>query len=383
MASSSGKPRLIFVDFARGVAVLAMLETHIFNDLLLPVCKKTAWFKVLDFANGLVAPLFIFVSGFVFIIAGQKKQNDFRSFGPALWKLLRRIGFIWIIAYALHLPFHSFKKMLWATTTDGWLRFYQSNVLHCIAVGWLFLLASFMAIRSEHIYRRWLIGCGVTIILVAPLLWDIDFTQTMPAPLAAYMNQQHYSGFPLFPWLSFMLLGAVGAAAYLDAVKVERERAFMKNLALIGAGLLVVSFLVSLLPFNLSYGTSVLRVSPFFFMKRLGFVLLLFTAGWHFSGKFVSDSSFLVEVGRESLLVYVAHLIILYKNVLGETSLAQQYGKTLTPSQCMLAVLALMTVMSLAAIIWGWVKRHSFTAARVATYATSCYLLFKFFTREH
>lgn len=383
MASSSGQQRLIFVDFMRGIAVLFMLEAHVFNEMLMPTLKQSTWFALLDFANGLMSPLFIFLSGFVFTIATRKKQDEIRSLGPALWKLLRRIGFIWLIAYALHLPFHSLNKMLQATTSDGWLRFYQVNALHCIAAGWLFLLVSVMVIKSEQPYRRWLFGCAITIVLATPLLWDIDFTRMMPPPVAAYVNEQHYSIFPLFPWLGFLLLGALGAAAYLDAVAAGRERDLMKQLALLGAVLLAVSYLIPLLPVTLNYGTSSVRASPFFFIKRLGFVLLLMTVGWYISNRFSSKASLLVHVGRESLFVYVAHLIMLYKNVLGGTSLVQQYGKTFKPSQCMLAALALMMLMSLAAVLWGRVKQHSFILARLATYAMSGYLLLRFLTREY
>lgn len=367
----------------RGIAVLFMLEAHVFNEMLIPTLKATSWYNLLDFANGLMSPLFIFLAGLVFTIATRNKQDDIRSFGPALWKLLRRIGFIWIIAYALHLPFHSLNKMLHATTPDGWLRFYQANALHCIAAGWLFLLTSLIAITSEANFRRWLIGSGIMVVLATPLLWEIDFTRMMPAPLAAYLNEQHYSIFPLFPWLGFLLFGAAWGAAYLDAVAAGRERAFMKNMALIGAGLLALSYVVALLPVNLSYGTSSLRASPIFFIKRLGFVLLLLTAGWHISSKFLSEASLLVQMGRESLLVYVTHLIMLYKNVWGGTSLVRLYGNRLDPSQCLLAMLALMTVMSLAALLWGRIKQHSFAFARLATYATGCYLLLRFFTKQH
>lgn len=367
----------------RGIAVLFMLEAHVFNEMLMPTLKHSTWFALLDFVNGLMSPLFIFLAGFVFTIATRNKQDEMRFFGPALWKLLRRIGFIWIIAYALHLPFHSLNKMLQATTLDGWLRFYQANALHCIAAGWMFLLISVMVIKSELSYRRWLVGCTITIILATPLLWDIDFTRMMPSLLAAYINEQHYSIFPLFPWLGFLLLGALGAGIYLDAVAAGRERAFMKHLVLLGTGLFVVSYVVLLLPVPLNYGTTSLRASPLFFIKRLGFVLLLLTAGWYISNKLPSKVSWLVQVGQESLLVYVAHLIILYKNVWGGTNLVHQYGKMLKPSQCTLAALVLMGVMSLAAILWGRVKQHSFILARLATYAMSSYLLLRFLTREY
>ena len=88
----TSKSRLAFIDLLRGWALLVMIEVHVFNAFLLPYFQATSWFNMLNFINGLVAPSFIFISGFVFLLASQKKLESFRTFGPAFWKQLGRIG---------------------------------------------------------------------------------------------------------------------------------------------------------------------------------------------------------------------------------------------------------------------------------------------------
>jgi len=99
------KSRLAFIDLLRGWAILVMIEVHVFNAFVLPELRSTSWFHALNFINGLVAPSFTFISGFVFLLASQKKLESFRSYGPAFWKQAGRIGMIWLIGYSLHLPF--------------------------------------------------------------------------------------------------------------------------------------------------------------------------------------------------------------------------------------------------------------------------------------
>ncbi|HMD13095.1 MAG TPA: heparan-alpha-glucosaminide N-acetyltransferase domain-containing protein, partial [Bacteroidota bacterium] len=60
--------RLEFIDLLRGWAVFVMIETHVFNALLLPQLKEETFFKILTFVNGLVAPSFLFCAGLALAI---------------------------------------------------------------------------------------------------------------------------------------------------------------------------------------------------------------------------------------------------------------------------------------------------------------------------
>ena len=136
MASHS---RLHFIDLLRGIAVIVMVEVHVFNAFLQTQYRTTEWFSVLNYINGLVAPSFVFMAGFVFMVASQRKLDEFRAYGKAFWRQIWRIFLILCVGYFLHLPYFSFHRVITETTEAGWLKFYQADVLHCIAVG-LFIL---------------------------------------------------------------------------------------------------------------------------------------------------------------------------------------------------------------------------------------------------
>jgi uncharacterized membrane protein len=376
------KSRLTFVDWLRGGAILVMIETHVFNTMLVPHFRDTAWFHNLTFINGLVAPAFLFISGFVFIIASRRKAEEFRRFGPAFWRQLRRIGLIWVIGYILHLPYQSLKRVLAEATHEDWLRFYQVDILHCIAVGLIVLFAGVIAIKSEVVRRRcWLVS-GLVMVLVTPRLWEIDFRPLISAPLAAYFNDKHYSLFPLFPWMGYLFIGAAVASRYLEKREAGRESEFIRRTVWIGGGLIIVAYLLSLLPIQHEYLVRGWRASPLFFAIRLGCVLLLLTACWYFAHRRPAEQSFVLDASRESLFVYAGHLVILYSLSWHKRSLAKIYGRTLDPVTCILAALALMALMVLGAKLWGRLKQRSATGSRVVFYTFGVVLVILFFIRE-
>ncbi|MFH0988895.1 MAG: heparan-alpha-glucosaminide N-acetyltransferase domain-containing protein [bacterium] len=275
MSGEKVKSRLAFLDLLRGWAVLVMIEVHVFNAVILPELKSAGWFTVLNYINGLVAPSFIFISGFVFILASQKKLESFRTYGTAFWKQLGRIGLIWVVGYFLHLPTFSFRTMFTQTDEIGWLKFYQSDVLHCIALGLLILFILRLWIRSDRLYQNFLLFGGIGIIILAPFLGDIDFLRYLHPSMAAYLNGLHYSIFPVFPWMAFMLAGGFAATLFGEARRTKRVDGYFKNLLIFGFIFILGGGALRWFSITIPFASLNIRYDPFFFIERLGVVLLL------------------------------------------------------------------------------------------------------------
>jgi uncharacterized membrane protein len=359
------KGRLSFLDLLRGWAVLVMVEVHVFNAFMLPEFRTTPWFEVMNFINGLVAPSFTFISGFVFLLASQKKLPDFRNYGSAFWKQISRIALIWIVGYFLHLPFFSFHRTVTETTAASWLRFYQSDVLHCIAFGLMVLFLLRLFIRNDSLYKNILLVSGFAVVFTALFIWDIDFLRYLPAPIAAYMNSQHYSLFPLFPWLGFMLFGGYIAIGYIAAREQGTEKGYMKTIAGAGAVLAIVTALLREVPMQLQIGASDVRANPLFFFERFGIIMLLLVLCWWYAEKRKTENSFVLVVGRESLFAYAGHLLIIYGQFINDRSLSYLYGKTMNVVECTAGTLILASVVVCASMFWGWMKRNHLPLARV------------------
>ncbi len=347
--------RFIYIDLLRGWALIIMIEVHIFNAFLLQILKNTAWFNLLTFINGLVAPAFLFVSGFAFIISSERRIDELRKFGKYFRDKLRRIGLIFLAGYSLHLPFFSFSKIIDKSTREQLIPWFNVDILQCIAIGLFLLLVLRIFIKKDRLFYGIIISLTVLISFISPVIWHIDFANYIPVFFADYLNQLNGSFFPLFPWLFFLLAGAVFSRFYIDARNAGREKEFIKKIFLYSLVPIIIGrFFLSGL-FDPPIFT--IRPNPLFLYERLGYVLVLASFFWHSSAKRETKNSFVLDVSRESLLVYWLHLQFIYAKIWNGKSLAEIISNTFSVLQCIAATLLLIVLMVIVAKMWGMFKK--------------------------
>ena len=374
--------RIAFIDLLRGWALLVMIETHVVNSMMIKELREETWFLGLNFVNGLVAPSFLFVTGFVFVFAGRRKLEDYRLFGSALWKQLARLLLVWVIGYALHLPFFSFKKIVAEATSQHWSKFFQIDILQCIAVGWILLLIILMAAKTSNAARKIFLAVGLVFVFSTPFVWASEFLQNLPPFLSAYFGPQSHSLFPLFPWVGFMLFGAASADYFTASSESDAHVLLVKKVAWLGPGLIALcAALAFLLPDRMM--TDDWRINPLFFFIRLGCVLVLGWFCYRWTERRAATQSIVLDVSRASLLVYTAHLLIIYGNYFDGKSIAEIVQHRFGIVESMLAALSLAALMVAFAKGWTWMKQYSRTGSLYVSYAVAVMTIVLFFVREN
>lgn len=348
------KVRYTFIDLLRGWAIILMIEPHVFNTVLLPELKQTGWFSIVTFINGLIAPAFLFVSGFVFEISSGSKLDDMRKFKLPFWKKLWRIISIILIGYALHLPYKSLSKIINKATPDQLQQFYAVDVLQCIGVGLLVLFALRLIIRSDKIYHYTLIVLTIAVTIVSPIFWRTEFTAFLHPVFANYFNRLNGSLFPVFPWLNFILVGAIFSKYFLNSAANSKETKFIKATTFTGIIMLLSGhlFYSGLFPASL---TSILP-NPVFFIERLGYVLFSAALCWYYADWRKTKQSFVIDASRESLLIYWLHLLVIYSMIWKNKSFAEILGPNLNVWESIVVTIFLMVLMVLVAKLWVWTK---------------------------
>lgn len=362
------KPRLQFIDLLRGFAIVIMIEVHVFNALLIPSFKQEGWFIVLNFINGLVAPSFLFISGFAFIISSQKNLPGLRSFNKDFWKKLSRILLILFVGYSLHIPFFSLKKLITQSTPDQLLGFYNVDVLQNIAVGLLFLFFTRLIIKSDKVFYYFIMITGLFIAISSPFFWSINFSLFFPVPIANYLNPWNGSYFPLFPWMAFLLAGAVHCILYLKARENNEEKKFIRITLILGIVMVAIGHFYLSDIFPESYRS--IKPHPVFFFQRLGYVYIFLTSCWYYINSWEKINpvlSYVVVTGRESLLIYWLHLQIIYRRIIYDKSIESLVGQSFNVYQCIMATLLLIIFMAVTAKLWGSFKQKNRKAASIVT----------------
>lgn len=352
----NSKDKFFYLDLLRGLAMVIMVEVHVFNTFLRPEIRKESWFSALNFINGMVAPSFIFIAGFAFILSTGKKAEELGNFGPLFRKKLGRIALIFFVGYLIHIPYLSLRNNLYYTDAGLLKSFCNVDVLQCIGTGILLLFISRLVIKSERIFNIFIFLSMAVFVMGAPLIWNIDFSRFLPLPIACYFNEVNGSYFPVFPWLGFLFSGAVTAVLLLKARNSGNEERFMTRMVFLGTVFIIIAF--PLVAWLVTFSWFEVRSSPVFFIQRLGVIfILLYLFRWYYK-KAGERESFFLDMSRESLLVYWLHLLIIYRVPFHGRNLDSIVNKSFGVVECSAAYLALLMLMIAVAVTWGRIKKN-------------------------
>lgn len=189
------------------------------------------------------------------------------------------------------------------------------DVLHIIAIGLLTIMLVYFV--SRHI--KWIMSLIIFVLLLFiislyPLLHNVDLSG-LPIFMAPYLNDfGTKSMFPLTPWLAYIFAGALmGIWLSYEINKDKFERKIGFKLAALGIGFILLSKVGD--AFERSYyGKSYFwHDSPNLIYYRFGIVLSV-GAVMAFLSLVVKDlPKFMKQMSRNTLWLYVGHLIIIYQ----------------------------------------------------------------------
>lgn len=312
----------------RAWAVLMMIQGHSIDALLdgSYYDNSSVLFNIWLFNRGLTAPIFLFGSGFAYVIATFRKMDAGASLPmPVIIKRLRWIGVLFLIGALMHLPAGTIGGMF-SLSAERWARFFNIDVLRLIAVTLLGLFGLFFLARSRERLFRSALGIGLGLILIAPVVYAIDWSGT-PLAIAAWMTTGTGSWFPIFPFSGYLFMGAAAAALYMKWQEEGRVHLLPKYYFIAAASLLVLFFIPRMIwgwELPLSSGSS----SPWLTFSRLGWVLMLWAGIGFLLRKVERIPEIIPIVGQHTLFIYVSHIVMLYGSA-WMPGMRQSLGKTL------------------------------------------------------
>lgn len=326
--------RETWIDAVRGLAVLGMLEAHVMGQLLAPLYREGEAYHWLLFLNGLVAPAFLWIAGYVHGLGWQRRRLRENASSPSRppawpWRSLRRLMGIGALGFFLHFP--------WAGMAEGWQAFWAPDVLACLAASLLLVIGiEHFAFTSRA--RAIALGLATVVAIVAGAFppWAIGWW-----PIDAWFDRSGVALFPLIPWCAFVFLGSV--MGQLDGTAASRPHRFWSWL---GIGVLLAA-----VPQAAEFD----KAHPAFFGQRFGWLLVLLASGRALALR-IPPPRWLLFVGRESLFIYVTHLLILFGAPWQQW--AQPRYAPLT-----VAAVSLLLMLLCVALAWGYREaRRRFSA---------------------
>jgi uncharacterized membrane protein len=222
--------RIHAFDWLRGVAVVVMIQTHSLV-LLQKGLEKDTFFSWLVRVDGLVAPSFIFSSGFALALVQVRAALAGGSRKAQALKTLKRIGEVLLVASLVNtIWFHAWREPKWLLRLD---------ILHCIGLALLSALPFLVGLASRPQVLRWvMLGLAALVFGFSPLTENVTglasiFVNTRVGALDDSLG----TTFALFPWAGYVFLGAsFGATVGMMQKEIQLWR-WLGLLWLFGASL--------------------------------------------------------------------------------------------------------------------------------------------------
>jgi len=305
--------RVIFIDLLRAIAVLQMVQGHTIDVLLAQNFRSTELpvFSVWYFLRGMTAPIFMFTAGTVFTYLFHSVKKPFAE-NYRVKKGIRRAALLIFIGYMLKYPtwtLFNFSQV----TMERWNLFISVDVLQLIGVSLLILLAIlYVAEKLKLNFTAIFTIVSIFIFFFSPLIQSINWTLILPKPIAAYMYKGTGSLFPIFPWSGYVISGGVLGCYLAQNPLVFKTSRFSLILAIFGGAFIFIAVACSKILQSLQIHILNPQTDPNTIFFRMGFVLLLTAAVSYVSLRVNKIPQIIILAGRNTLLIYVVHLVILY-----------------------------------------------------------------------
>ena len=294
-----------YLDWLRGVAVLIMVEAHLFDAWVRVIDRSEHPYQWAMVVGGFSAPLFLFLAGVAMALAaGSRLRKGLTA--PETAAIARRRGWQ-ILGLAFLFRLQSF-IISGGPFPETLLKVDILNVMGLSMV----LAAVLWGIGSRNVWRgAALASVALIFAMVTPLVRSAPLVASLPYPFLWYFKSVAGSGaFTLFPWVGFLLLGVV-IGLWLDRTRTDDdERRVIWAMAIAGPAIGVVGYLLTALP-ALYSGTTFWTGSPTYFIVRLGVLITAIPIAYVWNASFRGWSP-LRDFGIASLFVYWIHVEMVY-----------------------------------------------------------------------
>lgn len=345
MTQNSKRNRIIFIDLMRAFAVLMMVQGHTVDVFLSSQYRiaESPYYVIWNFMRGMTAPIFLFTAGNVFTYLFRLVEEPFKI-NPRVTKGFKRFLLLVFLGYLMRYPTEtviSFKLV----TAEQWKTFLAVDVLQLIGFGILFLLIFIYFAEKLKVNLNLVLSAGsIIFIALYPYFAGIDWKSILPVPIAGYFYQGTGSNFPLFPWVAYLLAGGILGNYLAKHPDVFKSSRFSLNLAIWGSSFILLGLIGNFFETKILGQSYFWTVSPNLVFVRIGIVLVLNSAVSLISLKLETIPRIIILTGRNTLLIYVVHLVILYGSA-WSLGLSVLYAGSFNILQSIGSVLLMITMM--------------------------------------
>ena len=326
--------RRAYIDWARGIAVLMMIEAHTTDAWTRAIEKRTVAYRDANIIGGFAAPMFLWLAGLAVVLSATRTAERTGSRAPAAAAIVRRGLEIFILGFLFRL------QGFIITPGSHPVTLFRVDILNImgpaiVGAGLVWGLARSTALRVTY-YSV----IAAAFAMATPIVRTAPGIASWPLWLQWYVRPAgEFTIFTLFPWAGFVFAGSAVGALIAAAREARAERWLHAALGAAGIVLVAAGFYAAGRP-SIYASSSFWTSSPTWFAIRLGILMMALTVIYACEAGFAAlrsratqdgvAQSFpgqpdraergggspaidpLARLGRSSLFIYWIHVELVY-----------------------------------------------------------------------
>lgn len=306
--------RRAYIDWARGLAVLLMIEAHTLDAWTRMADRATGVYGYATVLGGFAAPMFLWLAGVGVALSATRTAARTASRTAAARAVCERGLEIFLLAFLFRL------QAFVLSPGSHPIALFRVDVLNVMGPS-IVVAGLVWAFRLRTTGRVALYGALAGLVAMAtPIVRAAAWVDHLPLWFQWYVRPAgDLTTFTLFPWSGFVFAGAGagvlvaaipsgGAAAIAD--RGEPARRLHLGLGVAGAALAALGFYAASLPTIYAVPSSFWTSSPTFFAVRVGILMAVFAALFAIPETRALEP--LAAMGRASLFIYWIHVELVY-----------------------------------------------------------------------
>jgi uncharacterized membrane protein len=298
-----------YIDLARGLAVLVMIEAHALDAWTRVADRSTPLFRYLNILGGFAAPLFLWLAGLALVISAEAALSRGRERSAVASRLMRRGLEVFVLAFLFRL------QALIITPGSPLITLFRVDILNIMGPSIAAAGLVWGLIRNRALLAAALGILTTCTALVTPVVRTAGWVDSLPIWFQWYVRPSgEHTTFTTFPWAGFVFAGSAAGILIAAARSDAAERRSIRIIAELGLALVGIGYLTASMP-SIYRSSSFWTSSPTYFAIRVGVMMVGLAAVFAvagFASAFDRWWSPIERMGCSSLFVYWIHVELVY-----------------------------------------------------------------------
>jgi uncharacterized membrane protein len=265
---NSPRRRRAYIDWARGIAVLVMIEAHAVDAWTRAADKHSIVYRDATILGGFAAPMFLWLAGLAVVLAAARAAERTGSRRKAAEAIVRRGLVIFILAFLFRL------QAFIVSPGNHIVTLFRVDILNIMGPAIVAAGLAWALGRRERVRVAMFAAMAIAFSLLTPIVRASPLVNRLPLWVQWYLRPAgDMTVFTLLPWAGFVFAGAAVGAVLAAARDWRDERRGNVALTICGVALILLGFYTAARP-SIYAASSFWTSSPAWFAIRVGILMV-------------------------------------------------------------------------------------------------------------